>query len=59
MQVAMDKCQQKDLDVILGIFDKLDADGGGTIDIADVEARQQRSAAEYQPPAQPDQPHGL
>ena len=44
----MDKCAQKDLDMILGIFDKLDADGGGTIDIADVEAQ---AAGAYQPPA--------
>jgi hypothetical protein len=54
----MGKTEQKDLDVILGIFNTLDADGGGTIDVADIE-HQHRATASYQPPAKPDMYHDL
>ena len=38
MLVAMGKVEQEDIDKVIGMFDQLDADGSGSLDIEDVRA---------------------
>ena len=42
MLVAMGKLEQDDVDRVQGMFDKLDADGSGTLDVEDIRAAEEK-----------------